>query len=178
MQKLFHDTSLKTDLERYSDYEPTYVMFYDIGLKNKIESDYTYIFDKDRQIFISDVSYYDAEAAPPGGQLLQAVGYLKKEEFHDPNAHEKMIERMEYFYDKHFPGWRKQLVIPRASKKPVLQAIRWSMNQRGLPTHFDKLPNVHFAGDWCQGTGQLSELSFSSAYLVSQKILSNNEVKQ
>lgn len=178
LQKLFWDSPINSDLERYTDYEPTYVMFYDVGLKKRIESDYTYIFDKERQIFITDISYYDMEAAPPGGQLLQAVGYLSQREINDPVAHEEMIERMEHFYDKHFPGWRKQLVIPRASKKPVLQAIRWSMNQRGLPTQFEKLPNVHFAGDWCQGTGQLSELSFSSAYQVSQKILAKQEAKQ
>ncbi|PYZ94402.1 phytoene dehydrogenase [Salipaludibacillus keqinensis] len=171
LQKLFQETPIQSDLERYTDYEPTYVMFYDVGLKKRIESDYTYIFDKDRQIFITDISYYDMEAAPPGGQLLQAVGYLNQHEINDTGAHEEMIQRMEQFYDKHFEGWRKQLAIPRASKKPVLQAIRWAMNQRGLPTHFSKLQNAHFAGDWCQGVGQLSELSFSSAYQVSQRIL-------
>ncbi|WP_416149597.1 phytoene desaturase family protein [Salipaludibacillus sp. HK11] len=175
LQKLFLESPIKADLDRYTDYEPTYVMFYDIGLKKRIESDYTYIFDRDRQIFITDISYYDMEAAPPGGQLLQAVGYLRQDEINDPDAHERIILRMEQFYDKHFDGWRKQLSIPRASKKPVLQAVRWSMNQRGLPTHFAKLPNAYFAGDWCQGTGQLSELSFSSAYEVSQKILLNDK---
>ncbi|SER47491.1 phytoene desaturase family protein [Salipaludibacillus aurantiacus] len=174
LQKLFRESPIKSDLEKYTDYEPTYVMFYDIGLKKRIESDYTYIFDKNRQIFITDISYYDMEAAPPGGQILQAVGYLKQNEINDPEAHDQMRERMEEFYDKHFEGWRKHLAIPRASKKPVLQAIRWAMNQRGLPTHFTSLPNVYFAGDWCQGYGQLSELSFSSAYEVSRKILNNN----
>ncbi|UJW57605.1 NAD(P)/FAD-dependent oxidoreductase [Bacillus sp. A116_S68] len=174
LQKLLHDTAIKPELERYTDYEPTYVLFYDVGLKKRIESDYTYIFDKNRQIFVTDISYYDMEAAPEGGQLLQAVGYLKQSDINDPTAHDAMVEKMERFYDKHFPGWRKTLAIPRASKKPVLQAIRWTMNQRGLPLHFEALPNVFFAGDWCQGYGQLSEVSFSSAYLVSKSILNQH----
>jgi hypothetical protein len=30
---------------------------------------------------------------------------------------------------------------------------------------------VYFAGDWCKGEGQLSELSFSSAYEVTSRIM-------
>ncbi|MBU9714731.1 phytoene desaturase family protein [Evansella tamaricis] len=171
LRTLFQGTVIESDLESYSDYEPTYVMFYDIGLRKRIESPYTYIFDRDRQIFISDISYYDMEAAPPGGQLLQAVAYLRSNDIHDPKAHERLKGEIEAFYDKHFEGWRKQLVIPRVSKVAVVQAIKWTMHQRGLPTSFSKISNTYFAGDWCQGEGQLSELSFSSAYQVSQRIL-------
>lgn len=171
LQKLFADTRLSQELTPYTDYEPAFVMFYDVGLKKRIETDYTYVFDKDRQMFITDISYYDLEAAPPGGQLLQAVAYLRKDQVNDPEAHEAIINKFEAFYDRHFPGWREQLIIPRASKKPVLQAIRWTMNQQGLPIHFEKMPNVYFAGDWTNGQGQLSELSFSSAYDSTERIL-------
>ncbi|MDQ0256181.1 phytoene dehydrogenase-like protein [Evansella vedderi] len=171
LRELFQGSPIESELERYKNFEPTYVMFYDIGLKKRIDSSYTYIFDRDRQIFITDISYYDMEAAPPGGQLLQAVAYLKKNEVNDPNAHEKIKQRIEAFYDKHYDGWRKELVVPRVSKVAVVQAIKWTMNQRGLPTHFSNLTNSYFAGDWCQGAGQLSELSFSSAYDVCQRII-------
>ncbi|MFA9556038.1 phytoene desaturase family protein [Evansella sp. AB-rgal1] len=171
LEILFEHSPIEKDLQGYSSYEPTYVMFYDIGLKKRIDSPYTYIFDRDRQIFISDISYYDMEAAPPGGQLLQAVAYLKSKDIHDPYAHNRIKQEIEAFYDKHFEGWRKQLVVPRVSKVAVVQAIKWTMHQRGLPTTFSKLPNSHFAGDWCQGEGQLSELSFSSSYSVCQRIL-------
>ncbi|MBU9724061.1 MULTISPECIES: phytoene desaturase family protein [Bacillaceae] len=178
LKRLFQESAINSELEGYTDYEPTYVMFYDIGLKKRIESPYTYIFDKDRQIFISDISYYDMEAAPPGGQLLQAIAYLKSNEINDPKEHERLKERIEDFYDKHYPGWRKHLVIPRVSKVAVVQAIKWTMHQRGLPTSFPQLPNVHFAGDWCQGEGQLSELSFSSSYKVCQRILEEEAARR
>ncbi|ADU30027.1 phytoene desaturase family protein [Evansella cellulosilytica] len=175
LTSLFTETSIEKDLERYTDYEPTYVIFYDIGLKKRIDSSFTYIYDKAKQIFISDISYYDMEAAPPGGQLLQAVAYLKRDDINSPSAHERIIKEIEDFYDKHFEGWRKQLVVPRVSKVAVVQAIKWTMHQRGLPTSFSTLDNTFFAGDWCQGVGQLSELSFSSAYDVCQKIIKKQE---
>lgn len=179
LQKLFTDTRLNKEFRKYTDYEPTYVMFYDVGLKKRIETEYTYVFDKERQIFITDISYYDLLAAPPGGQLLQAVAYLRPDQVNDTEAHEVIIEKFEAFYDKHFPGWRKELVIPRASKKPVLQAIRWNMHHHGLPTHFDQMPNIYFAGDWTKAEGQLSELSFSSSYDCTQRILKmNSHIKQ
>ncbi|MDG5787712.1 FAD-dependent oxidoreductase [Evansella sp. AB-P1] len=178
LKVLFNSTPLQSDLESYNSYEPTYVMFYDVGLKRRIESPYTYIFDKDRQIFISDISYYDMEAAPPGGQLLQAVAYLKANEVDSTQSHEHIKNRIEDFYDKHFDGWRKELVVPRVSKVAVVQAIKWTMNQRGLPTSFPGIKNAYFAGDWCQGTGQLSELSFSSAYNVCQQILKKQAEQQ
>lgn len=171
LRELYKGSILEADLEDYKNFEPTYVMFYDIGLKRRIDSPYTYIFDKDRQIFISDISYYDMEAAPPGGQLLQAVAYLKKHEIEDPKAHEAIKQNIEFFYDKHYEGWRKELVVPRVSKVAVVQAIKWTMNQRGLPTHFPKIVNSFFAGDWCRGAGQLSELSFSSSYEVCEQII-------
>ncbi|GEL08781.1 FAD-dependent oxidoreductase [Salisediminibacterium halotolerans] len=175
LQALFINTSLKTELKRYTDYEPTYVMFYDVGLKKQINNDFTYIFDKNREMFITDISYYDMEAAPPGGQLLQAVAYLRDEQVNDPEAHQEIKQNLEAFYDKHYPGWRDHLAIPRASKKPVLQAVRWAMNQRGLPTHFSQIENAHFAGDWCDVHGQLSERSFASAYIVADAALNVNK---
>lgn len=178
LKELFSETELEKELEDYTDYEPTYVMFYDVGLKKRIDSQYTYIFDKDRQIFITDISYYDMEAAPPGGQLLQAVAYLKKEEVNNPDAYTDIKDKIEEFYDKHFEGWRKQLIVPRVSKTAVVQAIKWTMKQRGLPTSFPQYSNAHFAGDWCQGAGQLSELSFSSAYNSCQRILKKETSKQ
>ncbi|SDY58759.1 Phytoene dehydrogenase-related protein [Evansella caseinilytica] len=178
LQTLFLHSPLEKELAEYTKYEPTYVIFYDIGLKKRIDSPYTYIFDRDRQIFISDISYYDMEAAPPGGQLLQAIAYLKSHEISDPLAHERVKLDIEAFYDKHFSGWRKSLVVPRVSKVAVVQAIKWTMHQRGLPVHFSKITNAFFAGDWCQGVGQLSELSFSSSYEACQHVLKKQAEKK
>jgi hypothetical protein len=44
-------------------------------------------------------------------------------------------------------------------------------DQRLMPVKFYRLPNAYFAGDWCQGEGQLSELSFTSAYEVTSRIM-------
>jgi 15-cis-phytoene desaturase len=40
-----------------------------------------------------------------------------------------------------------------------------------MPTVLPDYRNLFFAGDWCEGQGQLSELSFSSALQVSKFIL-------
>ncbi|MCD8508974.1 MAG: hypothetical protein LRY73_03180 [Bacillus sp. (in: Bacteria)] len=68
-------------------------------------------------------------------------------------------------------------MVPRVSKVAVVQAIKWTMHQRGLPTHLPKIVNCFFAGDWCRGAGQLSELSFSSAYDVCQQIIKKQAAK-
>ncbi|MBB5173007.1 phytoene desaturase family protein [Texcoconibacillus texcoconensis] len=178
LMKLFSDTDVETLIEPYSKVEPTYVMFYDLGLDKRIESPYTYIFDKEKQMFITDISYYDQQSAPDGGQLLQAVAYLTEQEAGDSEAFEQKKRDVESFYDKHFPGWRDHLVIPRVSKKATVQALKWTMEQRGLPTHFAELTNGYFVGDWCQGTGQLSELSFSSATNVAETILRSHATRR
>jgi hypothetical protein len=40
-----------------------------------------------------------------------------------------------------------------------------------MPVKLYSLANAYFAGDWCEGEGQLSELSFSSAYDACTRIL-------
>ncbi|WP_214746428.1 MULTISPECIES: hypothetical protein [unclassified Exiguobacterium] len=40
------------------------------------------------------------------------------------------------------------------------------MGQAPLATHIPDHAGVAFVGDWCEGTGQLSELAFSSAVSV------------
>jgi len=74
-------------------------------------------------------------------------------------------------YDKHFAGWRDVLVARRISKRATVQEIKCIDDQRLMPVKFYGLANACFAGDWCQGEGQLSELSFSSAYEASERIL-------
>ncbi|HEY8343213.1 MAG TPA: phytoene dehydrogenase, partial [Calditerricola sp.] len=85
-------------------------------------------------------------------------------------AYKKTVEDL---YDKHFPGWRERLVVPRFSPRAVVQEIKWTMDQQPMPIFFPDYRNLYFAGDWCEGKGQLSELSFSSAYAASELILAH-----
>lgn len=171
LMKIFENTKIEHAIKQFAQYEATYVFVYDIGLKERIETPYTYIYDKQNKIFITDISYYDPTCVPEGGQLLQAIAYLRQEDVGNKEVLAKYQEKIEALYDKHFEGWRDQLVVPRISKKASVQEIKWNMNQEAMPVYFPDYRNTFFAGDWCEGQGQLSELSFSSAYEVSDVIL-------
>lgn len=170
LNTLFQDTEHQKLFTEFVQYVPTQVVVYDIGLKERIESPYTYVYHKGERVFITDISYYDRTCIPEGGQLMQAIAYLNEEEIQEGKAEEK-IASIESVYDKHFPGWRDLLVAKRVSKKATVQEIKCIHDQRLMPTKFYSLANTYFAGDWCQGDGQLSELSFSSAYQVTSKIM-------
>ncbi|WP_338470855.1 FAD-dependent oxidoreductase [Niallia sp. XMNu-256] len=174
LRKVFEETRIENILKHYAGYDASYVFVYDIGLKNRIDTPYTYIYDKRNKIFITDISYYDESCVPEGGQLLQAISYLTQEDLGNKEALEEHQEKIEQLYDKHFPGWRKELVVPRLSKRASAQEIKWTMNQQAMPIFLPDYHNLYFAGDWCQAKGQLSELSFSSAYEVSQLVLASS----
>ncbi|PWA07602.1 phytoene dehydrogenase [Pueribacillus theae] len=162
--KVFANNEIVNILDKYVNADPSYVFIYDVALKNRIDVPYTYVYDEKNKIFITDISYYDVECVPKEGQLLQAIGYLSNDEIENKEKLDEKLQMIEQFYDKHFPGWREKLVFPRITKKAVAQEIKWKMNQHPMPYSFDKYQNLFFAGDWCEGDGQLSELSFSSAY--------------
>lgn len=168
---IFGDTGHVHLFEEYSRYHSTEVVVYDIGLSERIGSPYTYIYNKAERIFITDISYYDESSVPLGGQMLQAVAYLNREEMNKGVADQKLL-RIEELYDKHFAGWREVLVAKRLSKRATVQEIKCEDDQRLMPVKFYSLHNAYFAGDWCEGEGQLSELSFSSAHEVTNRILS------
>ncbi|WP_062197485.1 phytoene desaturase family protein [Massilibacterium senegalense] len=171
LMKVFEGTKIEYAVKQFAQYEATYVFVYDIGLKKRIDAPFTYIYDTKNKIFITDISYYDPGCVPEGGQLLQAIAYLRQEDIGNKEVLEQYQAKIEALYDKHFPGWRDNLVVPRISKKASVQEIKWNMNQEAMPVYFPDYRNVFFAGDWCVGQGQLSELSFSSAYEASNLIM-------
>jgi 15-cis-phytoene desaturase len=171
LTKVFQETSLSHFMGHYAKYEPSYVFVYDVALKSRIEVPYTYVYDQEEKMFITDISYYDTSCVPENGQLLQAIAYMKTEHVGNKEATSLYQEKIEAMYDKHFDGWRDQLVVPRISKRAVAQEISWNMMQEPLPVVIPDIRNTYFAGDWCEGTGQLSELSFTSAYKATSFIL-------
>jgi len=171
LEKIMTGTKVEGLVKHYAQYDPTYVMVYDIGLKKRIESPYTYIYDKQNNMFITDISYYDTSCTPEGGQLLQATAYLRQSDMGNKEVLEEYKAKIEQMYDKHFPGWREELVVPRVSQRAVVQEIKWNMHQQPMPVFFPEYRNLYFAGDWCQGQGQLSELSFSSSLTVCDMLL-------
>ncbi|MDB5084691.1 MAG: NAD(P)/FAD-dependent oxidoreductase [Bacilli bacterium] len=168
---LFEGTHIEHAVKQYDRYSPTTVVVYDIGLKQRIEVPYTYINDVENHMFITDISYYDTTCVPDGGQLLQATAYLTQADIGNKEVFQSIKEKIEHMYDKHFSGWREQLVVPRVSQRAVVQEIACRMNQQAMPIFFPDYRNLFFCGDWCEGQGQLSELSFSSAYEAANLIL-------
>lgn len=171
MVKVFAETRLEHAIAQHAEYEPTVVIVYDIGLKERVDVPFSYIYDKQNNIFITDISYYDPTCVPEGGQLLQATAYMRQADVGNKEAAEQRKLEIENLYDKHFAGWREQLVVPRVSTRAIVQEIKWTMNQKPLPISLPDYRNLFFAGDWCEGQGQLSELSFSSALNVAKLIL-------
>lgn len=175
LNQIFAETPLSTTIAEYAKYTPTQVVVYDVGLKQRIPSPYTYIYHKAQKVFITDISYYDTTCVPEGGQLMQAIAYLNEEDIQEKRADEK-ISLIESVYNKHFPNWRELLVAKRVSKKAIVQEIKCIDDQQLMPTKFYQCQNAFFAGDWCQGVGQLSELSFNSAYNVTSQIMKLQKV--
>jgi 15-cis-phytoene desaturase len=171
LAKLFAETKMTHLMQHYASYEPNYVFVYDIALKERIDVPYTYIYDRKERMFITDISYYDESCVTGNGQLLQAIAYMNKDDIGDKEIVERYKHKIEALYDKHFPGWQEQLVVPRISKRAIAQEVAWNMNQKPMPVAFPDLRNSYFAGDWCEGEGQLSELSFTSAYQAASYIL-------
>lgn len=169
--RIFEGTCLEQSIAPYLLYRPNTVLVYDIGLTNRIETPYTYIYDKKSRVFLTDISHYTPECTPPGGQLIQAVAYLKSEEVGDREHAQKRKGDIEALFDKHLPGWRDELAAKRYTERAAAQEIKVEDDQRLLPVQFHACPNAFFAGDWVQGVGQLSELSFSSGYEVGNRIL-------
>ncbi|WP_134701274.1 FAD-dependent oxidoreductase [Ammoniphilus sp. YIM 78166] len=174
--KIFQGTEIHHPMMYYAHHDPSLVVVYDVGLKQRIDVPYTYIYDKKNQIFITDISYYDETCVPPGGQLLQATAYMKQDEAGNKAHVERYKQKIEELYDKHFAGWREQLVVPRTSGRATVQEIKWTMTQKPMPISLPDIQNLFFAGDWCEGQGQLSELSFSSAYAASECVLLKSSV--
>lgn len=174
LEKLFAETKYEALFTSYINQHSTQVVVYDVGLSERIPSPYTYIYHKGERVFITDISYYDETCVPEGGQLMQAVAYLNEEDIAAGRADEK-IAIIESVYDKHFAGWRDRLVAKRLSKRATVQEIKSIYDQNLMPVQFYSLKDTFFAGDWCHGDGQLSELSFSSAYEVTSRILKLKE---
>jgi phytoene dehydrogenase-like protein len=170
LKLLFAETPHAGLFEEFARYLPTEVVVYDIGLERRIVRPYTYIYHRAGRGYITDISYYDRTCVPPGGQLRQAVTYLSPHDIAEGAADAK-VAFIESLYDKHYPGWRELQVARRISKRATVQEIKCVDDQRLMPVKFYSLENAYFAGDWCEGEGQLSELSLSSAYEVTERIL-------
>ena len=175
LMKLFIGTRIEHAIQQYAQYSPTVVFVYDVGLKERIDVPYTYIYDTKNRLFVTDLSYYDETCVPEGGQLLQATAYMRQSDIGNKAAIEELKRKVEQVYDRKFAGWREQLVVPRISQRAIVQEIQCNMTQKGMPIYFMPIRNTFFCGDWCEGEGQLSELSFSSAYKVSELVINSLE---
>lgn len=171
LSKIFEETPLAPAVAPYVLQRPNTVLVYDIGLRNRIDTPYTYIYDKEAKVFLTDISAYDPYSIPEGGQLIQAIAYLKSEEVGDREHAQKRKDAIQALFDKHLPGWRDELVAQRYTERAAAQEIKVEDDQKLMPVQFHSCANATFAGDWVQGVGQLSELSFSSGWEAGNRVL-------
>ncbi|MGN5651064.1 phytoene desaturase family protein [Bacillus sp. Brlt_9] len=143
------------------------VLFYDIGLSEKIDTNYSYIKDWESKIFITDTSHYDCAVAPPNGQLISAVAYLS--EFSTIDEKKVLEDKICGMFDKFYPGWRDILITERKSKSAVIQEIS-PKSGVSIDISNKSLSNVFFVGEWTKTEGSLSEKSVQSAYACLEEI--------
>lgn len=163
--KLLKGTPWESELAPYENNESTEVLVYDVGLKRVVNRPFSYISDIDRKVFISDISATDHTIAPPDGQLLQGIAYLHDNFESDEERkeyQERRVAEMEQLFDRHYPGWRDEVVVKRMSKKAMVQSVKHIAGNRVLPVQLEGVP-FFFCGDGCEGKGQLAERAFSSA---------------
>ncbi|OIN67755.1 hypothetical protein BLD48_02615 [Exiguobacterium sp. KRL4] len=168
MRKLALPAPIQSFIEPFAYYEPVEVLVYDVGLSPYIQTPFSYVYDRTHQLFVTDLSHYDPSIAPKNGQVLQVVAYLAHQYVGNPDYLAKKVKQIHRLLDQHYPGWRDQLTVERTMKRAIVQEIKWKMGQIALPCFMNEGTGgtITFVGDWCEGEGQLSELSFSSAYTV------------
>ncbi|HBF59807.1 MAG TPA: phytoene dehydrogenase, partial [Exiguobacterium sp.] len=164
--KMATPTTIQKFVTPHASHKPVEVFVYDLGLQPYIQTPYSYIYDRSHRAFITDLSHYDASLAPKDGQVLQAIAYLEHDRLEDPDYIGHVRKGIEQMLDVHFTDWRERIVAERTIKRAVVQEIKWKMGQGPLATQIPGHAGVAFVGDWCEGTGQLSELAFSSAVSV------------
>ena len=169
MRKVALPLPIQQFIEPYAQFEPAEALVYDVGISPYIDTPFSYVFDRDHQVFVTDLSHYDASISPKEGQVLQVVAYLDHKQVSQATYIEEKVQHAHDLLDHHYPGWRDRLVTERTMKRAIVQEIKWKMGQRPLPCFLEADTSIAFVGDWCEGEGQLSELSFSSAYTVSRE---------
>jgi len=168
MRKLALPASVQSFIEPFAQYEPVEVLVYDVGISPYLKTPFSYVYDRTHQLFVTDLSHYDPSIAPKDGQVLQVVAYLAHPEVGNPDYLAEKVRHIHRLLDQHYPTWQERLVVERTMKRAIVQEIKWKMGQSGLPNFMQDGPKetMAFVGDWCEGEGQLSELSFSSALNV------------
>lgn len=158
LNKLFGEGWTEEELHSLESGE---VMFFDVGLSEKINTDHSYIKDWDSKIFLTDVSHYDDSLTPEGGQMIQMIAYINK----DVSKEEKdeIEEKMKSLLTKFFPGWEEKVVTKRQSKKAAIQEIS-PIHNKGLKITKPDIQNGYFIGEWTDVPGSLSEKSIQSVY--------------
>lgn len=137
------------------------VMFFDVGLSEKISTNYSYIKDWDNKMFLTDVSHYDNSLTPEGGQMIQMIAYIDKETSKEEK--DEIEEKMKLMLTKFFPGWEEKVVTKRQSKKAVIQELS-PIHNKGLKVTNPDIQNGYFIGEWTNVPGSLSEKSIQSVY--------------
>lgn len=168
MRKLALPATVQSFIEPFAQYEPVEVLVYDVGISPYLKTPFSYVYDRVHQLFVTDLSHYDPSIAPKNGQVLQVVAYLAHQEVGNPDYLAEKVKQIHRLLDQHYPQWQERLVVERTMKRAIVQEIKWKMGQTPLPNFMQDghKETMAFVGDWCEGEGQLSELSFSSALNV------------
>ena len=166
-------SALKGELEGWSGLRDVRGLCLDLGFRRRLRTDLYFIYDVDHDLYYSLHSEVTPDLAPPGGQLLHAFVYLSPEEAADNALLEERRRQLEEGLDRHFPGWRQEIVVERAVPNVRVACARPEPSQLGaarVPLRAASVDNLYFAGDGRDLPYNLTEICLGSAVEVADAI--------
>ena len=164
---------LRFELERWRGLQDVRALCIDLGFARRLRTDLTFIYDVDYDLYFSLHSEVTPDLAPEGGQLLHAMAYLSPEEAADQWLCERRHQELERGLDRHFPGWRDEIVVRRTLPSAQVTTARQTPAQQGsarVPARSTTAANLYFAGDARDLPFNLTEISLASALEVAALI--------
>ena len=166
-------SALREELERWSGLRDVRGLCLDLGFRRRLRTDLVLIYDVERDLYYSLHSEVTPDLAPPGGQLLHALAYLSPEEAADDALLGERRRQLEEGLDRHFPGWRRDVVVERAVPNVRVASARPEPSQVGaarVPLRSASVDNLFFAGDGRDRPYNLTEICLASALEVADAL--------
>lgn len=152
---------------------PAHAFCLDLGLKVVHEADPPFVYDLDRDVYLSNHSATASSLASHAGALYHALAYLTPEEAADADAVGRRRADVEHVLERTLAGWRERIIveraIPDALVTPVAPLASLPRAAR-LPIADPEVKQLFFAGEATEAGGLLAEGPFASAAAVAGRL--------
>jgi phytoene dehydrogenase-like protein len=158
-------TPLAVEMAPWSRFHDVRAFCIDLGFRRKLRNDLTFIYDADRDLYMSLHSAVTPDLAPPDGLLLHAMAYLSDEEAASETLLEGRKRELLTALDTHFPGWRDDVVVERTLPNARVASARRIPAQFGdnaVPLRSRAAANLYYANDARDLPRNLGECSLAA----------------